>query len=726
MAIPQKEEIEEIGHYIAEKASDLSNLMSGSTGRDKICALVQYTVQFYSLCMRHSDEMWIEESEYVKVSERIVENISSGRKIFKFLKFLEPLRKIHEYHTEENRKPVLIKILKTISFVCTFFLYLSDNILWLANMGIIKKIFFQKVKWKRFKDFFALWKNIVEIIKQSFEQLRNLKKQHDVQVRMSQIENEKILPKSEAHELVRKLIILRKKLRFTLIGIIQNILRTVMLLFRLKMPYMHEIFHPIFISQCGMLSSYLGILKLFKEKKQFVKLKKLDQKNQPGKDSQIVAELRDGNIQFYDDNDDEEVDRNIYYMTADIPQEQIDQQYKSIKQSLQLSQQMELGMPKSQFLRHQDSFELDDFDSNIMNSNNLGSNQRDQQDQQRFSSINSFGQESQKSSHQPINMKSKSYQRPREGDDSNLSSQNYKDSNQQKLQYKNFDSYEDSEENSQMRYFEYKPNPQLKRNVNDNELEDQSSSQITDSQYLQDQENNMASFQNSLPDLRLNSRVQSFMPLSQPADLQFNNKKFQAYASRQNLIKNPQQNQLISQFDDINKDIMSVDDEEIKEQQLVEEQNQDDQDFKSNNFSSKDSDIDKNEQDQYNNDSRIQYYLNNDDNQFDSESEDGDQINHQNNNYLQNQDSQQFQNQMMEENEEEEDKVYDKRAMDPKYNLFSLRRNSTINYLGLMRMDQPMVNISSDNLQQYQQQSMEDNSIMRRGSQSMNDIINAD
>lgn len=129
--------------------------------------------------------MWSEESEHLEVSERIVDNISLGRKIFKFLKFLEPLRKLHDYHTEGNRKPVLIKFLQTSSFICAFFLYLSDNILWFANMGIIKKMIFQKVKWKRFKDFFALWKNIFEVIKYTFDQLRNLKKQHDVALRMN-------------------------------------------------------------------------------------------------------------------------------------------------------------------------------------------------------------------------------------------------------------------------------------------------------------------------------------------------------------------------------------------------------------------------------------------------------------------------------------------------------------------------------------------------------------
>jgi len=47
---------QEIGHYIAEKAGALSNIMSSSNGRDKICGMLQYCVQLYAVCMRHSDE----------------------------------------------------------------------------------------------------------------------------------------------------------------------------------------------------------------------------------------------------------------------------------------------------------------------------------------------------------------------------------------------------------------------------------------------------------------------------------------------------------------------------------------------------------------------------------------------------------------------------------------------------------------------------------------------
>lgn len=102
------------------------------------------------------------------------------------MKFIDPLRKLYDYHAENKRKPLVMKVLTTLSLISAFFLYLSDNILWLANMGIIKKMFFQKVKWKRFKDFFALWKNIIEIIKYLLDQMRTYKKKYDILNKMNE------------------------------------------------------------------------------------------------------------------------------------------------------------------------------------------------------------------------------------------------------------------------------------------------------------------------------------------------------------------------------------------------------------------------------------------------------------------------------------------------------------------------------------------------------------
>lgn len=47
---------QELGQYIGDKAGVLANLLSGSNGRDKICALVQYSAQLYTSCMRHSSD----------------------------------------------------------------------------------------------------------------------------------------------------------------------------------------------------------------------------------------------------------------------------------------------------------------------------------------------------------------------------------------------------------------------------------------------------------------------------------------------------------------------------------------------------------------------------------------------------------------------------------------------------------------------------------------------
>ena len=75
---------------------------------------------------------------------------------------------------------------------------------------------------------------------------------------------------------MRELILYRRKFRFTLIGISQNSLRIMMLIFRLKVPYLHDKIHPIFASLCGIVSNLISIFKLFREKKQFIKLTKFN------------------------------------------------------------------------------------------------------------------------------------------------------------------------------------------------------------------------------------------------------------------------------------------------------------------------------------------------------------------------------------------------------------------------------------------------------------------
>lgn len=64
----------------------------------------------------------------------------------------------------EEKKNIKMKILKILSSICSFNYYLFDNIVWLSTIGIINKFILPKIKWKKLKDIFSLWKTILEVI----------------------------------------------------------------------------------------------------------------------------------------------------------------------------------------------------------------------------------------------------------------------------------------------------------------------------------------------------------------------------------------------------------------------------------------------------------------------------------------------------------------------------------------------------------------------------------
>lgn len=69
----------------------------------------------------------------------MVENISSGRKVFKFLKFVDNLKAIIDLLGKKGeKKDILVKILSIFTKVCGFFYSFLDNVVWFANMGMIR------------------------------------------------------------------------------------------------------------------------------------------------------------------------------------------------------------------------------------------------------------------------------------------------------------------------------------------------------------------------------------------------------------------------------------------------------------------------------------------------------------------------------------------------------------------------------------------------------------
>ncbi len=92
----------------------------------------------YKFIFTHS-EYRLNEIPSVIVGKRVINNISSGRKVFKFLKFVDEIKLIVDILREKGAKHgIVVKILEFFVRICGFFYYLLDNVVWFTNMGMIR------------------------------------------------------------------------------------------------------------------------------------------------------------------------------------------------------------------------------------------------------------------------------------------------------------------------------------------------------------------------------------------------------------------------------------------------------------------------------------------------------------------------------------------------------------------------------------------------------------
>ena len=67
--------------------------MLTSKGRDKFFTLAQYIITLYVKCMASSemygDYVRMNLIKNVRIANQMIQNISSGRKVFKFMKFID-------------------------------------------------------------------------------------------------------------------------------------------------------------------------------------------------------------------------------------------------------------------------------------------------------------------------------------------------------------------------------------------------------------------------------------------------------------------------------------------------------------------------------------------------------------------------------------------------------------------------------------------------------------
>lgn len=144
--------------FFSKFCCSISHLLKSSKGRDKLCGVLQYFADFYCVCVKNSNIpevrnlfLWVFFLELfflifsifsnnmiisAIVALKIKSSMSQARKVFRFLRFFEEIKRI--VNTFESKKTWHIKLLLLFSHVMSFLYYIHDNILWGINIGILR------------------------------------------------------------------------------------------------------------------------------------------------------------------------------------------------------------------------------------------------------------------------------------------------------------------------------------------------------------------------------------------------------------------------------------------------------------------------------------------------------------------------------------------------------------------------------------------------------------
>jgi hypothetical protein len=181
-----------------------------------------------------------------------------------------------------------LKILKAISATCSFIYYYTDNIVWLAKIGFCdKRVPFSShvlrggLKWGHIKDQFSLCKTVLELVIYIYTFILKHREDSLLVSKLDEFEDLVIKKNHQSYVYLRKIVILRRELRFIWVEILIYSMRLILLTSNLKLVG-HHLLDPIFVSCCGLLQAVSVVFKSMKSKKNFYKLEMDDLKGECG------------------------------------------------------------------------------------------------------------------------------------------------------------------------------------------------------------------------------------------------------------------------------------------------------------------------------------------------------------------------------------------------------------------------------------------------------------
>lgn len=269
--------------FVEYNTRSLSEIMNTWNGRDKLLAIIQYSWGVYVQALKktHPMEENLKSKSYLQC-KRIQSNLSSGRKVFRLLKFSDEISNVIKHARAPNNKNFLQELMFYSSGVWAIIYYFTDNVIWLSA---------KKYKpLSKIKDLFSMGRCLIEICKSVYELSNDLKKEEIILKKLGLYDDCFIAETEESYMLIKDLITLRRQMSFYVLELIVNVLRVFMLYKSLK--FLGSVYiDTIFVELCGVFSSFFALLKSVKKKSYEKKqLKKSQEKNKKPKRVEFYEE----------------------------------------------------------------------------------------------------------------------------------------------------------------------------------------------------------------------------------------------------------------------------------------------------------------------------------------------------------------------------------------------------------------------------------------------------
>jgi hypothetical protein len=266
--------VQSMGSFWLDCITYITAILNTSKGRDKILGLIQYSCFLYKECMKDylTNQKIRDWPVSLKNAKNIQVSMTNGRKIFRFLKWLDEIPKIMKCISDPNADRVVL--LKLFSHTCSLLYYFFDNLVWAASIGIISKmITFVNVKWAVSKDFMSLIRCIVEIMISALVTKRAIQYEKECEEILKSAPSKIVSLDSSTQHTFKLLLQARRHRRYKVLELAQHILRVIMLCKSLRLPG-HIHLSTIFMSVCALTSSYFSLFKMITEKPEKLNLKK--------------------------------------------------------------------------------------------------------------------------------------------------------------------------------------------------------------------------------------------------------------------------------------------------------------------------------------------------------------------------------------------------------------------------------------------------------------------